>query len=58
MGGYNAFREILSNDKPALLSPANPALEQYSGAERATELGFATNFVDDGRRGPRTTDVT
>jgi hypothetical protein len=52
MGGNNAFREILSFDKPALLSPANPALEQYAGAERAAELGFATMFVDAGSRGP------
>ena len=58
MGGCNAFREILSFDNPALLSRANPALEQYTRAERPAELGFATMFVDDGSRGPRTTDVT
>jgi predicted glycosyltransferase len=54
MGGYNAFSEILSFDKPALIVPRQtPRLEQYIRAERAAELGFATMLVDDGSREPQ-----
>ena len=42
MGGYNTFCEILSLDKPAVISPRiRPRLEQFIRAEAAERLGLA-----------------
>ncbi|MEM6441223.1 MAG: glycosyltransferase [Pseudomonadota bacterium] len=42
MGGYNTFCEILSLDKPAVISPrTHPRLEQLIRAEAAERLGLA-----------------
>ena len=41
MGGYNTFCEILSLDKPAVISPrTSPRLEQYIRTEAAERLGL------------------
>jgi predicted glycosyltransferase len=41
MGGYNTFCEILSMDKPAIISPrTSPRREQVIRAEAAEELGL------------------
>lgn len=41
MGGYNTFCEILSLDKPAVISPrTHPRLEQFIRAQAAERLGL------------------
>ncbi len=53
MGGYNAFCEILSFDKRAVIVPRRvPRLEQYIRAARADELGLMRMLSDERGRDP------
>lgn len=48
MGGYNTFCEILSMDKPAVISPrTKPRLEQVIRASAAERLGLARMILPD-----------
>jgi predicted glycosyltransferase len=54
MGGYNTFCEILSFDKPALITPRTaPRLEQYIRAARAEELGLLAMLPETRGRDPQ-----
>ena len=54
MGGYNTFCEILSFDRPALITPRTaPRLEQYIRAARAEELGLLAMLPETRGRDPQ-----
>jgi predicted glycosyltransferase len=58
MGGYNTFCEILSFDKPALITPRTaPRLEQYIRAARAEELGLLAMLPETRGRDPQSMAV-
>ncbi len=52
MGGYNTFCEILSFDKPAVISPRErPRREQWIRARQAADLGLVDMLEDPAERG-------